>query len=116
MEIRITSALGGSYVMPLYKATKTFLFFINIDICSNAWEGQRQYMLPFQGSDADTLRQHYDDIQGKLHALLTYMKKISNPVDAIVIPILESKLTNELKRSWEHELLEKYILITSLQQ
>ena len=57
-------------------------------------------------NDARSLRKTFDLIQGKLHSLCNYSDKIENPVDAIVIPILESKLTNDLKRSWEKELLK----------
>ena len=57
-------------------------------------------------NDCRVLRKSYDMIQGKLHSLCNYANKIENPIDAIVIPILESKLTNELKESWERELLK----------
>ena len=61
-------------------------------------------MLP--SNDVRSLRKTFDLMQGKLHSLCNYSNKIDNPVDAIVIPILESKLTNDLKQSSEKELLK----------
>ena len=51
---------------------------------------------------------HYDSIQGKLFTLKKYADKLENPLEAIILPILESKLTPELRQDWEKELVEGF--------
>ena len=55
--------------------------------------------------DHKQLRTYYDNIVAKIHDLKSYASKVENPVDAIIVPLLESKLTKTLKQSWEKELI-----------
>ena len=55
--------------------------------------------------DHKQLRTYYDNIVGKIYDLKSYASQLENLVDAIIVPLLESKLTKTLKQSWEKELI-----------
>ena len=59
-------------------------------------------------NSARDVRVHYDTVQGKLLTLKRYAEKLDNPLEAVMIPILESKLTSELRHEWEKELVEHF--------
>ena len=62
-------------------------------------------MPQISSNDSQSLRQSHDLIQGNIHALSSFLKDVDNPVDTVLIPILETKLTPELRESWEREIL-----------
>ena len=63
---------------------------------------------PMTSDDHKQLRKYYDTILGKIHDMACYAAKLENPVDAILIPMLESKLSKNLKQDWEKELMGKF--------
>ena len=55
--------------------------------------------------DHKQLRTSYDTVVGKIDELKSYASELENPVDAIIAPLLKSKLTKTSTQSWEKELI-----------
>ena len=60
---------------------------------------------PLVSDDLKSVQKYHDVIVGKIHDLKRYVAGLENPLDALVLPILESKLAKVLKRDWERELV-----------
>lgn len=63
-------------------------------------------MQALASNSAKEVRAHFDMVHGKLLTLKKYTEELTNPVEAILIPILESKLSGDLRQEWEKELVE----------
>ena len=63
-------------------------------------------MPTLMSNGAKEVRMHFDQMHGKLLTLKKYADKLENPLEAIIVPILESKLSGELRQDWERELVE----------
>ena len=62
---------------------------------------------PIMSQEPKALRKAFDKVSGKLHTLTQYIDKVKNPIDTLIIPILETKLPAELRQAWEKELIDK---------